>query len=184
MSDAHFEKYNRGEAHLAAASYPPPSPPVRVRAGSVPTRDAVNGEVLTTVAAHLSRLTNFGRLAEADLYTIGQLSAHLKVSLRTLRFYEQSALLRPHRDGTRRLYDRWDLERLRIIVVLREFDTSLGEIKDVMAAIDSGATSDTAIARIDATLERLQHSNEERREELLRLNARIDAARETLSASR
>ena len=181
MSDAHFEKHTRGEAILAAASYPPPSPPVRVRPGSVPTRDVVNGEAMATVAAHLSRLTSFGRLVEADLYAIGQLSAHLKVSLRTLRFYEQSGLLRPHRDGTRRLYDRWDLERLRIIVVLREFDASLGEIKDVMAAIDSGATSEAVIARIDAALGRLQHSNEERREELLRLNARIEAARENLS---
>jgi DNA-binding transcriptional MerR regulator len=150
----------------------------------VPTRDVANGETLASVAAHLSRLTSFRRLAEADLYTIGQLSAHLNVSLRSLRFYEQSGLLRPHRDGTRRLYDRWDLERLRIIVVLREFDTPLGEIKDVMAAIDTGETSRAALARIDGVLERLHRSNEDRREELLRLNERIDAAREGLAVPR
>lgn len=182
MSDAHFEKFTRGEALIAAASYPPP--PVRIRAGSVPTRDITNGETLATVAAHLLRLTSFGRLAEADLYSIGQLSSHLNVSLRSLRFYEQSGLLRPFRDGTRRLYDRWDLERLRIIVVLREFDTSLGDIKGVMAAIDTGETTRAVLARIDGVLERLCRSNEKRREELLSLNERIDTARRGLAGPR
>ncbi len=175
MSDAQFGKSPHDDFFAPHTIYPPPPP--RVRGDGFPLREAVNGEVLSVVAERLGRLVSFRRLPGADLYTIGQLSAHLMVSLRTLRFYEQSGLLAPHREGTRRLYDRWDLERLRIIVVLRELETSLSEIKELMGAIDIGEPAERVFKRIDGILGRQQQSNRERRDELIRLNERIEAAR-------
>lgn len=175
MSDAQFGKSPQDDFFAPHTIYPPPPP--RVRGDGRPVREAVNGDVLAAVAERLGRLVSFKRLPAADLHTIGQLSSHLMVSLRTLRFYEQSGLLAPHREGTRRLYDRWDLERLRIIVVLRELETSLADIKELMAAIDTGEPIERIFPKIDGILGRQQQGNRERCGELARLNERIEAAR-------
>ena len=45
-------------------------------------------------------------------FTIGDLAREFGVTLRTLRFYEDRGLLSPRRDGTARIYDLRDRDRL------------------------------------------------------------------------
>jgi len=150
-------------------------PPARARRRSGGRGSSRADHLVARVVERLAATAVFGRLVERDLYTIGELASHLGVSLRTLRFYEQSDLLLPERDGTRRLYTRRDLDRLRMIVALRDMEVPLGEIKDLMTAIEMGDDEAGIFARIAEILAGLAAANAARIDELRRLNARLDA---------
>ena len=61
------------------------------------------------------------------LYTIGDLAREFGVTLRTLRFYEDRGLLSPRRDGTARIYDPRDRERLSVILKGKQLGFTLTE---------------------------------------------------------
>jgi DNA-binding transcriptional MerR regulator len=126
---------------------------------------------------------DFEPIETAETYTIGQLSTHLRVSLRTLRFYEQSGLLAPSREGLRRLYSHDDLERLEVMVTLRELEVSLTAIKSLMALVDGDgrAGEREVMDRLEGVLSDLTEDNRARIGELERINARISEARTSLS---
>ena len=143
-------------------------------------------KLIVDVVERLQPIMSFEPLEERTSYTIGQLSAHLRVSLRTLRFYEQSGLLAPDRDGLRRLYSPDDLDRLRVIVTLRELEVSLTAIKALISAIDGdGRLSEVAVMeRVEAILADLAADNRARIAELERINDRIVEARRNLTEPR
>jgi DNA-binding transcriptional MerR regulator len=141
-----------------------------------------NAKLVAAVAERLSKVMSFGRLQEADLYTIGELSDYLQVSLRTLRFYEQAGLLRPQREGLKRLYTREDLDRLQVIVTLREMEASLTAIKTLMTTIADAGDEERMIAEIRRLLDSLDEGNRERISELERVNHRIGETIRCLSA--
>jgi len=66
-------------------------------------------------------------------YLIGDLAREFGVSLRTLRFYESRGMLSPRRDGTARLYDERDRERLAAILDGKRLGFTLTEIRDMLA---------------------------------------------------
>jgi DNA-binding transcriptional MerR regulator len=65
-------------------------------------------------------------------FTIGDLAKEFKVTLRTLRFYEDRSMLRPRREGQNRLYSRRDRSRLRLILLGKKVGFSLNEIKEML----------------------------------------------------
>jgi DNA-binding transcriptional MerR regulator len=136
-------------------------------------RSTRNARLTAAIAERLSSTMDFGELDDADLYTIGQLSDHLQVSLRTLRFYEQSGLLKPHREGLKRLYTREDIDRLQVIVALREMEASLTAIKALMARFSDGTEEEALVDEIREMLEGLAEGNRDRITELERINTRI-----------
>jgi DNA-binding transcriptional MerR regulator len=69
-------------------------------------------------------------------FTIGDLSREFGVTLRTLRFYEDKALLNPKRQGTSRFYSRRDRARLKLVLMGKKVGFSLGEIKDMLDLYD------------------------------------------------
>jgi DNA-binding transcriptional MerR regulator len=141
-------------------------------------------KLITEVIDRLKPIMNFEPIDERPTHTIGQLSTHLRVSLRTLRFYEQTGLLAPGREGLRRLYSREDLERLEVIVTLRELEVSLTAIKSLMAMIDGDerGSEEAAMARVESILADLARDNRARIAELEAINARIEQARRNLAA--
>jgi DNA-binding transcriptional MerR regulator len=66
-------------------------------------------------------------------YTIGDLAREFGVTLRTLRFYEDRGLLSPRRDGTARIYDARDRERLSVILKGKQLGFTLTEIRAMLA---------------------------------------------------
>lgn len=136
-------------------------------------------ETLAELATALRPLMNFVDPAGDDSFTIGQLSSHLGVSLRTLRFYEQSGLLSPMREGARRIYSQDDRLRLEVIVALREFEVSLTGVKELMNVVDGGGPDLAARvhAQFDRLLEQVHDANRTRIAELEGINDRIDRAR-------
>ena len=135
---------------------------------------------LSKLAATLRPLMNFVEDASATTFTIGQLSSHLGVSLRTLRFYEQSGLLQPARSGARRIYSTEDRDRLEVIVALREFEVSLTGVKALMTVADAGGPNieERIRAQFDLLLGDVLTSNKTRIAELEGINDRIARARE------
>jgi DNA-binding transcriptional MerR regulator len=66
-------------------------------------------------------------------FTIGDLAREFGVTLRTLRFYEDRGLLSPRRDGTARIYDARDRERLSVILKGTQLGFTLTEIRAMLA---------------------------------------------------
>ena len=136
----------------------------------------VAGPRATAVARlgeRLAPLRAFPRLARRDAYAIGEIAAHLKVSLRTLRFYEQSGLLRPTRVGLKRLYAREDVERLEVIVTLRDLEAPLPAIRALLDRAAATDDLDAVVASLEGLLVAISSSNRDRIVELNRLNGRI-----------
>ncbi len=70
-------------------------------------------------------------------YTIGELANEFDVTSRALRLYEESELLAPKREGTKRIYAERDRVRLRLILRAKRLGWSLAEIKEIFDLYDS-----------------------------------------------
>jgi len=87
-------------------------------------------------------------------YTISQLVQEFGVSSRALRLYEESGLVAPHRQGTKRIYAERDRVRLRLILRGKRLGCTLSEIKDMFDLYDSSSGEK---AQIELLLEKLNH---------------------------
>ncbi|MCP4432895.1 MAG: MerR family DNA-binding transcriptional regulator [Gammaproteobacteria bacterium] len=70
-------------------------------------------------------------------YTIGELANEFDVTSRALRLYEESELLAPRREGTKRIYAERDRVRLRLILRAKRLGWSLAEVKEIFNLYDS-----------------------------------------------
>lgn len=69
--------------------------------------------------------------------TIGEMAAEFRVSLRTLRFYEDRHLLRPRREGNTRLYGPTERLRLQMILKGKQLGFTLTEISELIGTQDA-----------------------------------------------
>jgi DNA-binding transcriptional MerR regulator len=75
---------------------------------------------------------------EADrLYTIGELADELKITTRTIRFYEAKGLIAPARRGVARCYARRDRARLLLILRGKNLGFSLEVIAEYLKLYDA-----------------------------------------------
>jgi DNA-binding transcriptional MerR regulator len=80
--------------------------------------------------------------AGAIVYSIGQFSKIVGLSVKTLRFYHDEGVLVPSfvdPDSGYRYYDQHDAEKARVVSQLRELEFSLGEIREMLAEYDDEA---------------------------------------------
>ena len=106
-------------------------------------------------------------------YSIGQLAGEFEVTSRALRLYEEEGLLKPRREGTRRIYNERDRVRLRLILRGKRLGWSLSEIRESFDLYDSSLGEE---AQLEAMLTKLA----ERRESLHAQRRDIDNAIEDL----
>ena len=71
------------------------------------------------------------------LWTISELGEELGVTTRTIRFYEDKALLDPQRVGSNRVYTYKDRARLQLILRGKRLGFSLNEIKEYIVLYDA-----------------------------------------------
>ena len=112
----------------------------------------------------------------ANSYTIGDLAREFGVTLRALRFYEDRGLLSPRRDGTTRIYDARDRDRLSVILKGKQLGFTLTEIRAMLA---EERTSDEpspnlrlSLDQIEDQIRHLKQQKAEIEEALAELNAR------------
>ena len=115
--------------------------------------------------------------AEKNRFTIGELAREFGVTHRTLRFYEDKALITPQRQGQRRLYSRRDRARLKLILQGKRVGFSLKEIGEMLDLYD---LRDGQITQLRVSLVRF----DERIGALERQRADIDEALEDLRKAR
>ena len=109
-------------------------------------------------------------------YTIGDLAREFGVTLRTLRFYEDRGLLSPRRDGTARIYDARDRDRLSVILKGKQLGFTLTEIRAMLAEdrVSDGPSAklQLSIDQIEDQISHLEQQKAEIEEALAELRAR------------
>lgn len=111
------------------------------------------------------------------IYTIKQLADLAGVSVRTLHYYDQIGLLRPHKrsESNYRYYSSFEALKLQQILFYRELDYSLEEVRTLLedphfnfemsltshkkALKNKLTTIKTMLKTIDHTLYQLNHNN-------------------------
>lgn len=76
--------------------------------------------------------------AGAETFRIRDLAREFNVTARTLRFYEESALLAPRREKQERIYSRRDRARLKLVLMGKSVGFSLDEIRAMLDLYDLG----------------------------------------------
>ena len=92
-------------------------------------------------------------------YTITDLARELDITTRTIRFYEDKGLLRPARDGLKRIYSRADRTRLKLVLRGKRLGWPLDEIRKMIElyAVPGGEARQLSmmIDRIDTSRQTL-----------------------------
>ena len=86
-------------------------------------------------------------MADKTHLTIRQMCDEFGVSARTLRFYEAKELLFPLRVGQKRLFDKKDRARMKLILRGKRFGFSLEEIRQLLALYRSGESQKPQVIR-------------------------------------
>src|SRR5919107_2846627 len=112
----------------------------------------------------------------AKQYTIGDLAREFGVTLRTLRFYEDRVLLPPRRDGTARIYDARDRDRLSVILKGKQLGFTLTEIRAMVAEERSGngpaLNLKLSLEQVEDQIRHLEQQKSEIEEALAELKSR------------
>jgi len=122
-------------------------------------------------------------MADAEL-TSGDLARATGQTIRTIRFYEEQGLIRPASvsDGGHRRYDGEALDRLRLILDLRELGLSLQDI-GALLALRAGCRSAAEFAsRLRGVIPAHLAQARRRIEKLRRLEGELRRALESLEA--
>lgn len=110
------------------------------------------------------------------VYSISDLANEFDVTTRTIRFYEEKGLLRPRREGTRRVYGSADRTRLRLILRGKRLGLSLDESAEIIGMYGTPGNN-------RRQLEALIGKISERREELLRQKRDLESLLGDLSSA-
>jgi len=86
-------------------------------------------------------------MTSETMMTIRQMCDAFDVTPRTLRFYESKELLFPQRDGQKRLFNKRDRARLKLILRGKRFGFRLEEIRQLLDLYDKGDQQQTQLTR-------------------------------------
>lgn len=76
-------------------------------------------------------------MTSSTQWTISQLAQEFGITPRTIRFYEDEALIAPERQGRQRVYSARDRARLKLALRGRRLGLSLAEIRDLIDMYES-----------------------------------------------
>lgn len=84
---------------------------------------------------------------ELDFMFIGELAVKLGVNPKTIRYYEREGLLNPARHGKFRIYLKEDVDRLKVILAMRQLGVSIANIK-ALYDVNESSESNVEIRKI------------------------------------
>ena len=85
-------------------------------------------------------------------YSISELASEFDVTTRTIRFYEEKGLLKPGRDGSRRIYSPADRTRLRLILRGKRLGFSLDESAKIVLMYGSPGNNSKQLEKLIAAI--------------------------------
>ena len=122
---------------------------------------------------------------KTNIYTISELASEFGVTSRALRLYEESDLLAPNRQGTKRIYAERDRVRLRLILRGKRLGWSLAEIRESFDLYDSSMGEEAQLVylleKLNARREILQTQKQDIELALSDLGHIVDNAQTVLS---
>ena len=118
----------------------------------------------------------------AETWSIAELAAEYRVTLRTIRFYEDRGLLAPERRGTARVYHPRDKVRLGLILRGKRLGFSLDEIAKIVDMYDAEPGEEGQLTYLldqithrRTELEQRRHDIEETLQDLAEVETRCQA---------
>ena len=110
-----------------------------------------------------------------------------QVTARTLRFYEDKELIKPIREGQKRLYTKREQARVKLILRGKRFGFSLEQIRELLDLYYLGDQQKTQIQRTydlgQLRLEEMQAQRSELDEAIVELKERLHTGAEWLERS-
>lgn len=85
-------------------------------------------------------------------YGIRDLAEEFGLTTRTIRFYEDQALLKPKRKGQRRIYDETQRVRLKLIARGRRMGFSIEECRELLDLYDPASGNHTQLVKLLAKI--------------------------------
>jgi DNA-binding transcriptional MerR regulator len=108
-------------------------------------------------------------------WTVGELADELRITTRTLRFYEAEGLITPERRGSARLYHLRDHARMRLILRGKRFGMSLAEIREIVDMYDGAASSERRqLEKLLSRLVEIEADLKERQRDLRRIMTEVE----------
>jgi len=98
-----------------------------------------------------------GSDADKTEYTINELAKEFALTHRALRFYESRGLLKPRREGRRRLFSRADRDRLALVLKGKKLGFTLTEISQMIDAEAGRATEHGLKLTAEKCAEQIAH---------------------------
>ena len=120
-------------------------------------------------------------------YSISELSKEFDVTTRAIRLYEESGLLAPERDGSKRIYQDRDKVRLQLIMRGKRIGFTLAQVKEMFDLYDSKPVEGEKkqiiylLELMEQRLEVLRLQREELELAVVDIESVCERARETLS---
>ncbi len=116
------------------------------------------------------------------MHQIGEVAEAVGLSLRTIRYYEETDLVPPsgRSAGGFRLYTDTDIERLRLVKHMKPLDLTIDEMRDLLTTRDRLGDPATPKRERDSLVDRLAMFAELAEERCRRLREQV-AAGETVS---
>ncbi len=112
-----------------------------------------------------------------DSYRISDLAREFGITTRTIRFYEDQGLLKPQREGRRRVYGRRDRTRLKLTLRGKRLGLALSEIKEILDLFDSPKGEEAQLRYFLDVLNRHRNALEQQRADIEAILSELDAAR-------
>ena len=102
-------------------------------------------------------------MASPRQYTISDLAREFDITTRTIRYYEESGMLSPTRDGQTRLYNDADRVKLKLILRGKRLGFSLSESRELIEMYDPDSDNRH---QINALLIKIQKRREQLKAQL------------------
>ncbi len=114
---------------------------------------------------------------DLQMHQIGEVADAVGLSLRTIRYYEETGLVPPsgRSTGGFRLYTDADIERLRLVKHMKPLDLTIEEMRDLLTTRDHLADPATPKQQRDELLDRLAMFAELAEERCQRLRDQLEA---------
>ena len=119
--------------------------------------------------------------ATTGLVQIGEVADKLRVSTRTIKYYEELGLIKPgeRSPGGFRLFRGEDVERLKRILKMKGMGFSLTAIREVLAVRDVASDADKVIV-LNKVIERLEEQEQQVTERIRNMREEVGHAEELL----
>lgn len=119
--------------------------------------------------------------ATTGLVQIGEVADKLRVSTRTIKYYEELGLIKPgeRSPGGFRLFREEDVERLKRILKMKGMGFSLTAIREVLAVRDVASNADKVIV-LNKVIERLEEQEQQVTERIRNMREEVGHAEELL----